>query len=176
MRLGCVWNFCITFWFAILDWLSLIFDRYNLAVLHNKFLQNTRFKLTLKQTLSKPKPRLIVVDAWPWSTRAKKDCRRRLGPLFDHPSWWRSRAREACWRPFSWMVLHVMRVCGVWHGSRGASGALFSVEEGRSTFGGMTGIWAKFKGFPKVNGVTTNHWGFLRCNWLPVSSWFYYQS
>ena len=44
-----------------LDRLSLIFDRSSLAVLDNKFLQNTRFKLTLKQTLSKPKPRLIVL-------------------------------------------------------------------------------------------------------------------
>ena len=37
------------------------FNRSSLAVLHSKFLQNTRFKLTLKQTLSKPKPRLIVL-------------------------------------------------------------------------------------------------------------------
>ena len=37
------------------------FNRSSLAVLHGKFLQNTRFKLTLKQTLSKPKPRLIVL-------------------------------------------------------------------------------------------------------------------
>ena len=27
-----------------------------------------------------------------------------------------------------------------------------------------------FKGLPKVSGVTTNHWVFLRCDWSPVSS------
>ena len=43
------------------DQSSLTFDRSSLAVLHSKFLQNTQFKLTLKQTLSKPKPRLIVL-------------------------------------------------------------------------------------------------------------------
>ena len=43
------------------DRLSLTFDQSSLAILHSKFLQNTRFKLTLKQTLSKPKPRLIVL-------------------------------------------------------------------------------------------------------------------
>ena len=53
--LGCVWNFCRIFWFVI-------FDRSSLAVLHNKFLQNTQFKLTRKQTLSKPKPILICFD------------------------------------------------------------------------------------------------------------------
>ena len=29
---------------------------------------------------------------------------------------------------------------------------------------------------PKVSEVTTNHWVFLRCDWSPVSSWFYYRS
>ena len=43
------------------DQSSLTFDQSSLIVLHSKFLQNTRFKLTLKQTLSKPKPRLIVL-------------------------------------------------------------------------------------------------------------------
>ena len=33
-----------------------------------------------------------------------------------------------------------------------------------------------FKGLPKVSRVATNHWVFLRCDWSPVSSWFYYQS
>ena len=37
------------------------FDQSSLAVLHSKFQQNTWFKLTLKQTLSKPKPTLIVL-------------------------------------------------------------------------------------------------------------------
>ena len=37
------------------------FDQSSLAVLHSKFLENTRFKLTLKQILSKPKPRFIVL-------------------------------------------------------------------------------------------------------------------
>ena len=46
---------------ACFDQSSLTFDRLSLAVLHSKFLQNTQFKLTLKQTLSKPKPRLIVL-------------------------------------------------------------------------------------------------------------------
>ena len=51
--LGYVWNFSAEG--------IVCFDRLSLAVLHSKFLQNTRFKLTLKQTLSKPKPRLIVL-------------------------------------------------------------------------------------------------------------------
>ena len=52
MGWGCIWNFCRIFWFVI-------FDRSSLTVLYNKFLQNTLFKFTLKQTLSKSKPRLI---------------------------------------------------------------------------------------------------------------------
>ena len=51
-----------------------------------------------------------------------------------------------------------------------------SMEEGRFTFGGMAGIWAKFKGLPKLSGVATNHWVFLRCDWSLVSNWFYYQA
>ena len=30
-----------------------------------------------------------------------------------------------------------------------------------------------FKGLPKVSGVTTNYWVFLRCDWSHVSSWFW---
>ena len=37
------------------------FNQSSLAVLHSKFLENTRFKLTLKQILSKPKPRFVVL-------------------------------------------------------------------------------------------------------------------
>ena len=41
-------------------------------------------------------------------------------------------------------------------------------------------IWQEsrpnFKGLPKVSGVATDHWVFLRCDWSPVSSWFYYRS
>ena len=43
------------------DQSSPTFDRSGLLVLHSKVLQNTQFNLTLKQTLSKPKPRLIVL-------------------------------------------------------------------------------------------------------------------
>ena len=61
----CTWAafeiFCRIFRATILDRSSLIFNRSSLAILHSKLLQNTRFKLTLKQTLSKPKPRLIVL-------------------------------------------------------------------------------------------------------------------
>ena len=46
---------------ACFDRSSLTFDPLSLVVLHSKFLQNTRFKLTLKQTLSKLKPRLIIL-------------------------------------------------------------------------------------------------------------------
>ena len=60
-------------------------------------------------------------------------------------------ACEACWRaPLEWWMLHV-RVCSVCRGLRGALGALslslslsLSVEEVRSTFGGVAGILAKF--------------------------------
>ena len=35
-------------------------------------------------------------------------------------------------------------------------------------------LWQKsgpnFKGLPKVSGVATNHWVFLRCDWSPVSN------
>ena len=35
-------------------------------------------------------------------------------------------------------------------------------------------IWQEsrpnFKGLPKVSGVATDHWVFLRCDWSPVSS------
>ena len=43
-----------------------------------------------------------------------------------------------------------------------------SVEESRSA------LWQEsrlnFKGLPKVSGVATNHWVFLRCDYSPVSS------
>ena len=67
------------------------------------------------------------------------------GPLFDHPSWRRSRARRAHWRPLLkngivWCA-HVW--CVAWlHGALGALSP--SVEEGRSIFGVMAGFWAKF--------------------------------
>ena len=81
------------------------------------------------------------VDARPQSTGAEKDRCCRLLASFDHPLWQCTCAREAHWRPLSGMVLHVVRVCGVWRGSSGALGALsLSMEEGRSTFSGMIGI------------------------------------
>ena len=59
-------------------------------------------------------------------------------------------------------------VCGVvYAGLRVLS---LSVEESRSTFGVRAGIGPNFKRLPKVNGVATNHWVFLRCDWSPVSS------
>ena len=33
-----------------------------------------------------------------------------------------------------------------------------------------------FRWLPKVSGVATNHWVFLRCDWSSVSSWFFYWS
>ena len=30
--------------------------------------------------------------------------------------------------------------------------------------------WPNFKGLPKVSGVATNHWVFLRCDWSLVSN------
>ena len=36
--------------------------------------------------------------------------------------------------------------------------------------------WPNFRWLPKVSEVATNHWVFLRCDWSPISSWFYYQS
>ena len=53
-----------------------------------------------------------------------------LGPSFDHLSWQCSHAGRARWRPLSEMVLRGVRVCGVWHGLHGASGA-FSLGGGR---------------------------------------------
>ena len=38
--------------------------------------------------------------------------------------------------------------------------------------GRSTREWTKWR----RNGVATNHWVFLRCDWSPISSWFYYQS
>ena len=66
------------------------------------------------------------------------------------------------------MVLRGVCVCGAWHGLHGTLGALSLslslslVEEGRSTFG----IMARpiLKGLPKVSGVATNNWFFLRCD------------
>ena len=46
---------------AILDQSSLFFDRSSLAELNSNFLQLLDSKFTLKKTLSKPKPRLIVL-------------------------------------------------------------------------------------------------------------------
>ena len=45
--------------------------------------------------------------------------------------------------PLSGMELHGVCMCSVWHGLRRSLGSL-SVEEGKSTFGIMAGIWAKF--------------------------------
>ena len=55
--------------------------------------------------------------------------------------------RETCWRPIPSDGAANVRVCGMWRGLREALGALslsLLVEEGRSTFVVMEGIWAKF--------------------------------
>ena len=68
-------------------------------------------------------------------------------------------------------VVQVVRVCTVWHGSRGAMSAL-SLR--RRKVGLPLVLWQdhgpNFKGLPKVSGVATNHWAFLRCDWSLVSS------
>ena len=100
------------------------------------------------------------VDAWAanrWKT---------TGPSFDHPPWWSSYSRGAHCMPLSiivWFVwsfdfsLSLRRKVGlpleVWQES-----------------------WPNFRWLPKVGEVATNHRVFLRCDWSPVSSWFYYQS
>ena len=45
-----------------------------------------------------------------------------------------------------------------------------SVEEGRSTFGGGRNLGQILKELLNVSEVATNHWVFLRCDWLPVSN------
>ena len=46
--------------------------------------------------------------------------------------------------------------------------------------GYTSGVWLESESIliklPKVSEVATNHWVFLRCDWLPNSIWFYYQS
>ena len=69
------------------------------------------------------------------------------------------------------MVLHGVRVCGVWRGLRG--GFECSLSQWRKV-GPPLALWQdsgpNFKGLPMVSRVTTNHWVFLRCDWSPVSS------
>ena len=43
------------------------------------------------------------------------------------------------------------------------------MEEGRSTLVLWQESGPNFKGLPKVSGVATNHWVFLRCDWSPIS-------
>ena len=101
------------------------------------------------------------IDTQPWSKKT-------VGPSFDHPLWQHSRTRRACWRPLSIMVWWLARCFGssllrwrkvfvyLWRCGRNLSQILMEL--------------------PKVSEVATNHWVFLRCDWSPVSSWFYYRS
>ena len=65
-----------------------------------------------------------------------------------------------------------VRMCGVWRGLRGATTVL-SLSRWRKV-GLPLALWQEsgplFKGLPKVSGVATNHWVFLRCDWPPISS------
>ena len=106
-----------------------------------------------------------------------KNCRRRRGPSFDHPLWQRSCARGARWRPLpsEWCCKCAHVWCVAWF----VWGFRCSLSQWRKV-GLPLVLWQEsrqnFKGLPKVSGVATNHWVFLRCDWSPISIWFYYQS
>ena len=70
------------------------------------------------------------------------------------------------------MVIACVRVCSMWHGLHGASGAL-SLSRWRKV--GLSLALGQdsdpnFKRLPKVSEVATNYWVFLRCDRSPVSS------
>ena len=71
------------------------------------------------------------------------------------------------WRPLS--LGNGIAWC-VWCGLCGTLGSL-SLSQWRKV-GIPLALWQKswpnFKGLPKVSGVTTNHWVFLRCDWSLV--------
>ena len=71
---------------------------------------------------------------WQW-----KNCRCRRGPLFDRRQWRQlPRARGPIREPLSISICMVVRV------ELRVLSLSLSVEEGRSTFGIMAEIWAKF--------------------------------
>ena len=82
--------------------------------------------------------KVTIVNARPRFERWWKDRRCRHGPLFNHRSWQQlPNTRGLVEGPISIYD----GVC-----SHGASGALsLSIEEGRSTFGVMARVWAKFQ-------------------------------
>ena len=86
-------------------------------------------------------------------------------PLFDHPSWRRSRACRAHWRPLLKMVLCGVRMCGVWRGCTGLR--VLCLPRWRKV-GLFLALWQdfgpNFEGLSKVSGVATYHWVFLRCD------------
>ena len=90
-----------------------------------------------------------------------------LGPSFDHMPWRRSYARRACWRPLS-MIMRLFARSFVCFLSRGRKVGL-PLEVWQES-------WPNFRLLPEVSEIATNYWVFLRCDWSPVSSWFYYQS
>ena len=104
----------------------------------------------------------------PLSWRKWKNCCRCYRPSFNHPLWQQlPRTRGPIGRPLlAYMVLFVWSFgcfLSQWR-KVGLPLALWQESE------------PNFKGLPKVSGVATNHWVFLRCDWSPVSSWFYYRS
>ena len=102
-----------------------------------------------------------LVDAWPQSGWKTAVAALRLTTHYgDTPACGPSLEGAS----LSLRVVQVVCMCSVWRGSHEASGTLFLSEEGRSTFG-VCG-----KNLSQILRV------FLRCDWLPVSSWFYYQS
>ena len=121
-----------------------------------------------------PSLAVITIDVRPRSGRKTAVI---VGPSFNHLPWQLS---CACARPVKgpsqkWYgIVCACVVCGmVCVGFRVLSLSLslsLLVEEGSLPLVLCQDFGPNFKRLPKVSGVTTNHWVFLRCDWSPIFS------
>ena len=117
----------------------------------------------------------VVLQYFAWESLIDRLSRKTATtiPSFDHPLCQQlPRAQGPIGGPFSMCdVVHVRAL----HGALGA----LSLSLWRKV-GLPLALWQEpgpnFRWLPKVSGIAINHWVFLRCDWSPVSSWFYYQS
>ena len=110
----------------------------------------------------------------PGLERQRENRRHRHGPSFDHSPWRRSHVRKgARWRLLSRMMTMGVCVCLTMCVAWFTWGFECYLSQWRKV-GLPLVLWQKsrlnFRRLQKVNGVSTNHWVFLRCDWSPVSS------
>ena len=102
---------------------------------------------------------LSNVDTWPRSASEKTAT---AVPSFDHPLWRQLTRLGPHWRAL------LGNKCVCFARSFGCSLSRWG------NVGLPLVLWQEsrpnFKGLPKVSGVDTNHWVFLRSDWSPISN------